>query len=238
MIKSTYGTGCFALLNIGERPIISEHRMLTTVAYRLNGTPTYAIEGAMFVAGAAVKWLRDKMGVITHASQTHDMATQVPDSHGVYLVPAFVGLGAPHWDPDARGAIFGLTLDSQPSHIARAALESVAFQTRDIVGAMIADGGEAPSALRVDGGMVNNDWLCQFLADMLDLPVERPQVVETTALGAACLAGLATGVYPSLDAVSSGWRRDRLFEPRMAAETRARMYAGWQRAVRRTLSGD
>ncbi|NBB84184.1 MAG: glycerol kinase GlpK [Alphaproteobacteria bacterium] len=238
MIKSTYGTGCFALLNIGDAPIISDHRMLTTVAYRLNGKPTYAIEGSMFVAGAAVKWLRDKMGVITHASQTHDMATSVPDSHGVYLVPAFVGLGAPHWDPDARAAIFGLTLDSQPAHIARAALESVAFQTRDIVDAMIADGGERPSAIRVDGGMVNNDWLCQFLADMLDLPVERPKVIETTALGSAYLAGLATGVFGSLDAVAAGWQRDRLFEPAMATTTRDRMYAGWQRAVHRTLSGD
>ena len=239
MIKSTYGTGCFALLNIGERPIISEHRMLTTVAYRLNGTPTYAIEGAMFVAGAAVKWLRDKMGVITHASQTHDMATQVPDSHGVYLVPAFVGLGAPHWDPDARGAIFGLTLDSQPSHIARAALESVAFQTRDIVGAMIADGGEAPSALRVDGGMVNNDWLCQ-LSRRHAGPAGgaapgggdhgagrglfwRDWRPGSTRRSTRCPpAGGATGCS------SRGW----------AAETRARMYAGWQRAVRRTLSGD
>jgi len=238
MIKSTYGTGCFALLNVGQTPVFSSHKMLTTTAYRLNGQPTYAVEGAMFVAGAAIKWLRDKLGIITHASQTNDMATRIPDSHGIYLVPAFVGLGAPHWDPDARAAIFGLTLDSQPAHIARAALESVGFQTRDIIAAMIADGGERPSALRVDGGMVANDWLCQFLADMLDLPVERPRVVETTALGSAYLAGLAVGVYESLDTIAAAWQRERLFEPRMAPDTRDRMYAGWQRAVARTLSGE
>ena len=233
MIKSTYGTGCFALLNIGERPARSRHRMLTTTAYRLDGKPTYAFEGAIFVAGAAIKWLRDGIGLIDSASRTASLAVEAPDNHGVYLVPAFTGLGAPHWDPDARGAIFGLTLDTGRAHIVRAALESVAFQTRDLMEAMAADAGAAPSALRVDGGMAVNDWVCQFLADMLDLPVERPQVTETTALGAAFLAGLHEGVYPGLEAVSRAWSLERRFEPGMDPADRERLFAGWRQAVRR-----
>lgn len=236
MVKSTYGTGCFALVNIGSKPVLSEHRLLTTVAYRLNGKTTYALEGSIFVAGAAVKWLRDGLKIVEGAAETATLATQVPENHGVYLVPAFVGLGAPYWDPDARGAILGLTLDAGRAHIARAALESVAYQTRDLTAAMKADGAAAPTAIRVDGGMVANDWLCQFLADMLDVAVERPKVIETTALGAAYLAGLAVGLYAGLDAVAYGWHCERRFEPRMNVETRSRLYAGWQKAVRRTLS--
>jgi len=235
MAKATYGTGCFLLLNIGEKPVISKTRMLTTPAYRLNGCTTYALEGSIFVAGAAVKWLRDGLGVITHASETHDMATRVADSHGVYMVPAFVGLGAPHWDPNARGLICGLTLDATAAHLARAALESVAYQTFDLTSAMAKDAGAQAAALRVDGGMAANNWLCQFLADILQAPVERPASVETTALGAAFLAGLGTGVWSSLDEVSATWALDRRFEPDMKAEQRQQMLDGWQRAVQRTL---
>ncbi|MCW0234848.1 MAG: glycerol kinase GlpK [Ferrovibrio sp.] len=238
MVKSTYGTGCFALVNIGPQPVLSTHRLLTTVAYRLNGKPTYALEGSIFVAGAAVKWLRDGLKIVGGAAETATLAAGVPENHGVYLVPAFVGLGAPYWDPDARGALIGLTLDTGRAHIARAALEAVAYQTRDLTAAMKADGAEKPTAIRVDGGMVANDWLCQFLADMLDVAVERPKVIETTALGAAYLAGLAVGLYAGLDAVAYGWHCERRFEPRMNAETRARLYAGWQKAVRRVLTRD
>ncbi|MDG5973335.1 Glycerol kinase [Sphingomonas sp. S2M10] len=236
MIKSTYGTGCFMLLNTGDKALSSNHRLLTTPAYRLDGKMTYALEGSIFIAGAAVKWLRDGIGVITHASETNDMATQVPDSHGVYMVPGFVGLGAPHWDPDARGAIFGLTLGSTQAHLARAALEAVGYQTMDLADAMIADGGAPPATIRVDGGMAANDWLCQFLADMLEVPVERPTHLETTALGAAFHAGLATGVWPSLEALASTWARSRCFEPRMAADARERLASGWHSALMKTLS--
>ncbi len=236
MVKSTYGTGCFALVNIGDKPVQSNNRLLTTVAYRLNGKTTYALEGSIFVAGAAVKWLRDGLKIVDGAAETATLAASVPETHGVYLVPAFVGLGAPYWDPDARAAILGLTLDAGRAHIARATLESVGYQTRDLTTAMKADGAPAPAAIRVDGGMVANDWLCQFLADMLDVAVERPRVIETTALGAAYLAGLATGLYAGLDAVAYGWHCERRFEPRMNAATRAQLYAGWQKAVQRVLS--
>lgn len=237
MVKSTYGTGCFALVNIGEKPVQSQNRLLTTVAYRLNGKPTYALEGSIFVAGAAVKWLRDGLGIVGSAAETATLAASLTENHGVYLVPAFVGLGAPYWDPDARAAILGLTLDAGRAHIARATLESVAYQTRDLAAAMRADGAQPPTALRVDGGMVANDWLCQFLADMLGVAVERPKVIETTALGAAYLAGLAVGVYAGLDAVAYAWTCERRFEPRMAAGQRDALYAGWQAAVQRVLSG-
>ena len=236
MAKSTYGTGCFMLLNTGGEAIESGNRLLTTPAYRLGGKMTYALEGSIFVAGAAVKWLRDGIGVITHARETNDMATQVPDNHGVYMVPAFVGLGAPHWDPDARGSIFGLTLGATQAHLARAALEAVAYQTMDLAHAMEADGGKAPAGLRVDGGMAANDWLCQFLADMLEVPVERPIHLETTALGAAFHAGLATGVWPDLAALGRTWSQGRMFTPAMKAADRERLIAGWQQAVRRTLT--
>nr|WP_181449465.1 glycerol kinase GlpK [Azospirillum thermophilum] len=236
MVKSTYGTGCFALINTGSTPVESQNRLLTTVAYRLDGRPTYALEGSIFVAGAAIKWLRDGLGVITHASQTDDMATRVPDSHGVYFVPAFVGLGAPHWDPDARAAIHGMTFDAGPAHIARAALEAVAYQTRDLMDAMAGDWGGRPNALRIDGGMAANDWLCQFLADMTGLPVERPEVIETTALGAACLAALRVGLFEGIGAVSQAWKLDRRFEPRMDEPRRAKLYGGWLDAVDRARS--
>ncbi len=236
MAKSTYGTGCFLLLNTGTEAITSRHRLLTTPAYRLDGRTTYALEGSIFVAGAAVKWLRDGLGVITHASQTDDLATQVPDSHGVYMVPAFVGLGAPYWEPDARGAIFGLTLGATGAHLARAALESVAYQTMDLVEAMSADGGGRPAILRVDGGMAANDWLCAFLANMIATPVERPGDLETTARGAAFHAGLATNVWSGLDMLKGLWSRERCFDPVMDDETRAPLVAGWRDAIRRTLA--
>jgi glycerol kinase len=240
MLKSTYGTGCFALLNTGDRAVTSRHRLLTTIAYRLDGKTTYALEGSIFVAGAAVQWLRDCLKLIGHAGESEPLAAGIADTGGVYLVPAFVGLGAPHWDPDARAAILGLTRDAGIAQIVRAALESVGYQTRDLMQAMAADLGDdrgagtiGPSAVRVDGGMVANDWVCQFLADILDLPVERPAITETTALGAAGLAGLAVGLYPSLDALAGAWRCARRFEPQMSATERARLYAGWLNAIRR-----
>ncbi|HKT76437.1 MAG TPA: glycerol kinase GlpK [Sphingobium sp.] len=236
MAKSTYGTGCFMLFNCGETAVRSEHRLLTTPAYRLEGRTHYALEGSIFVAGAAVKWLRDGIGVITHAGDTNDMATQVPDSHGVYMVPAFVGLGAPHWDPDARGAIFGLTLGTTKAHLARAALEAVAYQTGDLLDAMVADTGVRPAKMRVDGGMAANDWLCRFLADILGLVVERPTDLEATARGAAFHAGLATGLWSGLPALERLWAREACFRPGMEAGQRDELLAGWREAVRRTES--
>jgi len=237
LVKSTYGTGCFMLANTGERAMVSEQRLLTTPAYRLNGRTTYALEGSIFVAGAAVKWLRDGLGVIADASETDSMATGVPDSHGIIMVPAFVGLGAPYWDPDARGAIFGLTLDATSAHLARAALEAVAYQSFDLVEAMAKDGAASADAMRVDGGMAANAWLCQFLADILDVPVERPENVETTALGAAFLAGLATGVWSSLDALAATWACQHRFEPQMDSRRRSDLIGAWKTAVAKTLVG-
>jgi glycerol kinase len=234
MAKSTYGTGGFMLLNTGPQAIASEHRLLTTPAYRLGGQTVYALEGSIFVAGAAVKWLRDGLRVIADASETGRMANAVPDNHGVYMVPAFVGLGAPHWDPAARGAIFGLTLDAGAAHLARAALEAVAYQTHDLIQAMIADGTPTPAAIRVDGGMAANDWLCQFLADIVQAPVERPANLETTALGAAFHAGLATGIWPDLDALSRTWTEARCFRPSIDADLRTQLISGWNDAVART----
>ncbi|HZF44647.1 MAG TPA: glycerol kinase GlpK [Sphingomonadaceae bacterium] len=233
--KATYGTGCFMLVNTGAAPVRSSNRLLTTIGYRLDGAATYAAEGSIFVAGAAVKWLRDGLGLITHASQTDDMATRVADNGGVYLVPAFTGLGAPHWRPEARGAIVGLTLASTAAHVARAALEAVGYQTADLIDAMTRDGAARPPVLRVDGGMAANAWLCQFLADLLDVPVERPATVETTALGAAFLAGLAAGFWRDLDAVAALTATADRFEPRKAAEERAQLVAGWRAALERVL---
>jgi glycerol kinase len=224
------------LVNTGTEPVVSQHRLLTTPAYRLNGDTTYALEGSIFVAGAAIQWLRDGLGVIADAAETDSMATRVPDSHGVYMVPAFVGLGAPHWDPDARAAIFGLTLDATGAHLARAALEAVAYQTLDLVEAVAKDCALPTGALRIDGGMAANAWLGQFLADILEVPVERPRNLETTALGAAFLAGLATGVWDGLPALERTWKRRDRFEPRMPAERRARLISGWRNAVERILS--
>ncbi|MGH8457535.1 MAG: glycerol kinase GlpK, partial [Stenotrophobium sp.] len=216
MIKSTYGTGCFMVLNTGDEFTLSKNRLLSTVAYRLNGKTTYALEGSIFVAGAAVQWLRDAMRLIKGAGDTEAIARSIADTQGVYLVPAFTGLGAPYWDPEARGAIFGLTRDSGFAHIVRAALESVCYQTRDLLTAMAQD-ALPPTELRVDGGMVVNNWLTQFLSDILQIPVVRPQTVETTALGAAFLAGLHCGVYASLDDIAKLWQSERRFAPEMKA---------------------
>jgi glycerol kinase len=236
MAKSTYGTGCFMLLNTGEVAVQSSHRLLTTPAYRLGDKTAYALEGSIFVAGAAIKWLRDGLGVITDASETDSMATRVPDSHGVYMVPAFAGLGAPHWDPDARGAIFGLTLGATGAHLARAALEAVAYQSFDLGEAMTADCGTALTAIRVDGGMAANDWLCQFLADILQVTVERPKNLETTALGAAFHAGLATAVWADVGRLPVGGAGANCFAPKMSGADREELLAGWRRAVARTLA--
>ncbi|MDX1434187.1 MAG: glycerol kinase GlpK [Gammaproteobacteria bacterium] len=233
MIKSTYGTGCFVMVNTGESAVHSRNRLLTTVCYRLDGRVTYALEGSIFIAGAAVQWLRDRVGLIRSASETEALAKRLPDNRGVYLVPAFTGLGAPHWDARARGGLFGITRDTGVEEIARATIESVCYQTRDLFEAMAEDGVARFAALRVDGGMVANDWLMQFLADIVDLRVERPVVTETTALGAACLAGVEAGVFDSLDAVGRGWQMDRAFEPAMDAALRTRLVAGWQKAVAR-----
>lgn len=236
MIKSTYGTGCFMVLNTGDIAVQSNNRLLTTVAYRLNGKPTYALEGSIFIAGAAVQWLRDALQLVKHASETEEMARGVASTGGVYLVPAFTGLGAPYWDPLARGAIVGLTRDSGIAHIVRAALESVCYQSRDLLEAMQADGAALPKALRVDGGMVGNDWVMEFLTDILDIPVERPVVPETTALGAAYLAGLGAGIYQSLEQLSDMWQVERAFYPEADPQRREALYRGWLEAVGRTRS--
>lgn len=235
MVKSTYGTGCFMMLNTGDTPIASKNKLLTTIAYRLDGKTTYAVEGSIFVAGAAVQWLRDGLGIIQSAEETQSLAMSLDDNQGVYLVPAFTGLGAPHWDADARGALYGLTRDSGPAVITRAALESVCYQTMDLLNAMRQDGASIDT-VRVDGGMVKNDWLGQYLANILDIAVERPLQTETTALGAAYLAGLQTGVYQSLDELTTNWRQEHQFSPLMPAAERDRTIAGWQDAIRRTRS--
>ncbi|HYN39539.1 MAG TPA: glycerol kinase GlpK [Rhodospirillales bacterium] len=237
MLKATYGTGCFAVLNTGEAPVASAHRLLTTIGFRLSGQTTYAIEGSIFVAGAAVQWLRDGLGLIERAEQAGALAEAAGDDDAVYLVPAFTGLGAPHWDSDARGALFGLTRDTGPARIARAALEAVCFQTRDLLDAMRRDWPDCgETVLRVDGGMVASDWTMQRLADLLDAPVDRPTVLETTALGVAWLAGHAAGLWPGQDGFAGGWNRDRRFRPAMDDATRRRKLAGWHDAVRRTLT--
>lgn len=234
MWKSTYGTGCFVLMQTGEAQVASRNKLLATVATRLDGKTQYALEGSIFVAGAAVKWLREQLGLIAASADTEKAALAVEDTGGVYLVPAFAGLGAPYWDAQARGAIVGMTLDTRREHIIRATLEAVAYQTRDLLGAFAADmqgTGITPGTLRVDGGMVANDWFCQFLADTLGLPVERPKVIETTALGAAYLAGLGVGLYGGLKEIAGEWQCERRFEPRMAESERERRYAGWKMAV-------
>jgi glycerol kinase len=236
MIKSTYGTGCFALLNTGAVLVASQHRLLTTIAYQLAGRRTYALEGAIFIAGAAVQWLRDALALIARAEDVNALAAAADPAEQVYLVPAFVGLGAPYWDSQARGAVFGLTRKSGPAELARAALEAVGYQTRDLLEAMRADWPLAATdtVLRVDGGMAASDVTLQFLADILAAPVDRPAVMETTALGAAYLAGLAAGVCPPPDRFAKSWKRERRFVPTMYPAIRARKWAGWQDAVRRT----
>lgn len=237
MIKSTYGTGCFAVLNTGQEAVASKNRLLTTIAYQLDGKPTYALEGSIFVAGAAVQWLRDALGVIEDAAHSGELADQADPTQDIYLVPAFVGLGAPYWDANSRGAMFGLTRNTGRAEFALAALESVCFQTRDLLEAMHGDWGRArETVLRVDGGMVASDWTMQRLADILNAPVDRPKVLETTAVGAAYLAGLHVGVYPGLEDFAHSWARERRYEPTMPEEERRRKYEGWKDAVRRTLS--
>ncbi|AOY88553.1 glycerol kinase [Marinobacter salinus] len=232
MAKSTYGTGCFLILNTGDHALRSENRLLTTMAYRLNGKPSYAMEGSIFVAGAAMQWLRDGLGLIEHANESSAHAESVGVDNPVYLVPAFTGLGAPHWDPHARGAIMGLTRDTGIAEIVTAGLQSVCYQTKDLVRAIQNDGARLES-LRVDGGMVINDWLMQFLADILNVTVDRPRVTETTALGAAYLAGLQTGVFESLEQISKLWECERQFHPAMGPALRESLYAGWLDAVER-----
>ncbi len=239
MMKSTYGTGCFALLNTGDKPVASRSKLLTTIAYQLDGKRTYALEGAIFIAGAAVQWLRDGLGVIKQASESGPLADAADPAQHVYLVPAFVGLGAPHWDAEARGAIFGMTRNTGPKELARAALESVAYQTLDLLDAMRADwpdSGKANTVLRVDGGMTASDWTMQRLSDLLGVEVDRPVIQETTALGAAYLAGLRVGLFPQPGKFADRWRLDQRFSPHMPAATRKTKIAGWRDAVRRTLS--
>jgi glycerol kinase len=231
--KNTYGTGCFLLLNTGPTLVRSTRGLVTTIAWRLGKDTTYALEGSVFIAGAAVQWLRDGLGIIENASETQALAESVPDTGGVYFVPAFVGLGAPYWDMYARGTMVGLTRGTSRAHLARASLEAIAYQSRDVLDAMLADARVAVPSLRVDGGAAANDFLCQFQADLLDARVVRPRVIETTAMGAAYLAGLAVGVWPSLDVLRAASAAERTFTPSMDPGRRAALYDGWRRAVER-----
>lgn len=235
MVKSTYGTGCFALMNIGEAFSVSKNRLLTTMAYRIDGRPVYAFEGSIFIAGAAIQWLRDGLQVIQNAAESENLACSVNDNGGVYFVPAFTGLGAPHWRPEAQGCIVGLTRDSGKAHVVRAALEAQGYQTLDLMGAMAADSGFSVDMLRVDGGLIANEFVCQFLADMLSTKIEVPKLEEATAWGAACLAGLSAGVFGSLDDIQAQWSCARSYEPAMVDEEREALYAGWQKALKTLL---
>lgn len=236
MIKSTYGTGAFALLNIGTAPLASRHRLLTTIGYRMRGRIAYALEGSIFVAGAAVQWLRDRLGIITSAPQSNALAERADPRQRLYLVPGFAGLGAPYWAPRARGALIGLTAECGPAEITRAALEAVGYQTRDLVTAMAADAGVEIATLRVDGGMSVSDWTMQFLADVLPATVERPAIIETTAWGAAYAAGLMRGIYPDLETAAENWQPERRYTPQIPADEREERYAGWHRAVAGVLA--
>ncbi|WP_317057412.1 glycerol kinase GlpK [Roseovarius rhodophyticola] len=238
MMKSTYGTGCFALLNTGGTPVRSQNRLLTTIAYQLDGKPTYALEGSIFIAGAVVQWLRDELKVIKEAGETQSLADAADPHQSPILVPAFTGLGAPYWNPDCRGALFGITRGTGPAELSRAALESVGFQTRDLLEAMTADwnASDADQVLRVDGGMSASGWTMQFLADISGAPVDRPKVLETTALGAAWLAGMQAGVYPDQAGFAKAWALDERFEPAMDNELRETRYAAWKRAVAATMA--
>ena len=238
MMKSTYGTGCFALLNTGTTAVSSANRLLTTIAYQIGGQPTYALEGSIFIAGAAVQWLRDGLKIIDSAAHSGELAEQADSDQDVYLVPAFVGLGAPYWDAEARGALYGLTRGTGRQEFARAALESVGFQTRDLLEAMRGDWADVGNrtVLRVDGGMTQSDWTMQFLADILGAPVDRPRVQETTALGAAYLAGMHRDVYPGFGGFAEAWALEQRFSPELDSDVRERRYGGWRDAVQRTLS--
>jgi len=234
MAKSTYGTGCFMIMNTGDQALKSKSRLLTTIGYRINGKTSYALEGSIFMAGATIQWIRDGLQLISNAKETQSLAEETGADNSVYMVPAFTGLGAPYWDPEARGAIFGLSRDTGIKEIVTAGLQSVCYQSRDLLEAMAQD-GVSPSSLRVDGGMVVNDWLVQFLADTLGVTIERPQVTETTALGVAYLAGLQAGAFESLEQVADLWHNEAKFEPQMAEEDRERLYAGWLEAVGKVL---
>ena len=237
MLKSTYGTGCFALLNTGSSPVISKNRMLTTIAYQLDGVPTYALEGSIFMAGAVVQWLRDGLGIIENASETQTLASQADATQDLILVPAFTGLGAPYWNTDCRGAVYGLARNSGPAEFAKAALESVGYQTLDLINAMKQDMPSLLKAtLRVDGGMSSSNWTMQFLSDLMDAPIDRPVITETTALGAAWLAGMEAGIYPNKDEFSKTWSLERQFKPNMDLATRKNLCLGWENAVNRTLT--
>ena len=232
MVKNTYGTGCFMLMNTGDKAVKSEHGLLTTIAWGIDGKVQYALEGSIFVAGSAIQWLRDGLRMFRNSSESEEYAKRVESTEGVYVVPAFVGLGTPYWDSDVRGAMFGLTRGTEKEHLVRATLESLAYQTKDVLDAMEADSEISLKALRVDGGAVKNDFLMQFQADLLNVPVERPLVSETTALGAAYLAGLAVGFWTDRSEISAHWNRDRFFEPEMEQQKREDLYEGWQKAVK------
>lgn len=234
MAKSTYGTGCFMIMNTGECALRSKNRLLTTIGYRIQGKTSYALEGSIFMAGATIQWIRDGLNLISNATESQLLAEETGADNSVYMVPAFTGLGAPYWDPEARGAIFGLARDTGIKEIVTAGLQSVCYQTRDLLEAMSQDGAK-PTSLRVDGGMVVNDWLMQFLADTLGVDIERPRVTETTALGVAYLAGLQAGVFESLEKVSELWHNEAKFEPQMIEEDRERLYSGWLEAVNKVL---
>ena len=236
MVKSTYGTGCFTLMNTGTERVVSRNRLLSTVAYRLSGKTTYALEGSIFVAGAAVQWLRDGLKLVNNVSEVEALARSVNDTNGVYLVPAFVGLGAPWWDAEARGAIYGLTRDTKDAHIVRAALEAVCYQTHDLIAAMSSDCGTAIESLRVDGGMVANDWLLECLADITGLSVERSMQSESTALGVAMLAGMQAAIWPNLDVIGEMWSPDARVRPKIRADQRDTLLEGWRQAIERTLT--
>ena len=239
MVKSTYGTGCFVLINTGYEPVKSNNKLLTTLAFQVNGKTCYALEGSIFVAGAAVQWLRDGLKFIESAQESESLAMQADESQDVYLVPAFVGLGAPYWDPDCRGALFGMTRNTGPAEITKATLESVCYQTSDLLSAIAKDLGEGKlSAIRVDGGMAASNWTMQMLSDLVELPVDRPKNLETTALGAAYLAGMQIGFYPSMSDFSDSWQSDSQFNSKMTSDSRERKLAGWKDAVKRTLSNN
>ncbi|HZS80836.1 MAG TPA: FGGY-family carbohydrate kinase, partial [Herbaspirillum sp.] len=231
MVKNTYGTGCFMVMNTGDQPIVSRNNLLTTIAWQVGGKLQYALEGSIFIGGAVVQWLRDGLGIIRHARDIEALARSVPGSDGVYLVPAFAGLGAPYWMPHARGALFGVTRGTTAAHLARAALDSIAYQTMDVLRAMQADAGLAITQLRVDGGVTTNDLLMQFQADILGVEVVRPQVTETTALGAACLAGLAVGFWSDMGEIRRQWRQDASFRPALDERQVSGLVRGWQRAI-------
>lgn len=235
MAKNTYGTGCFLLMNTGQQPMASRHQLLTTIGWQRQGRTTYLLEGSVFMGGATVQWLRDGLGLISSAGEVEALAASVPDNGGVYLVPAHTGLGAPYWDPFARGALFGMTRGTTRAHLARAALEAIAFQSAEVLQAMASDAGQPITELRVDGGAAHNDLLMQFQADLLGVPVVRPQVTETTALGAAYLAGLAVGFWQDEAELTALWRAERRFEPAMADSRRSALFADWRRAVERSL---